>query len=278
MDAALRRLCGWTHRRDVPGGPAFSRAFREFAGMRLAERAHAAVTGRTPGSRSVHEGHDEPGPDRVIGHVSRDSTAIPARETPAKRTKPPKAKKKRGRPKKGEERPPKPETRLRRQLRMSVPEMLEDLPKARGWSCKRNSMGKTETWKGWKRRTGTAGGGAPAGFILAPAPVRGSQAAIPPAVMTAGRITHLYELMDPACDAPEIRERIKDLGRRHITGRNPRRDSALKQAVRDEAAARRLLNHPSGGRPAIPRAVRRGARERAPEGRVRRARHMGAGP
>ena len=106
----------------------------------------------------------------IIGHVSRDSTAIPARETPAKRTKPPKAKRRRGRPRKGEERPPKPETRLRRQLRMSVPEMLEDLPKARGWSCKRNSMGKTETWKGWKCHTGTADGGAPAGFVPRPGP------------------------------------------------------------------------------------------------------------
>ena len=106
-------------------------------------------------------------------------------------------------------------------------------------------MGKTETWKGWKCHIDTADGGVPVSFILTSASVHDSQAAIPLAMMTAGRITHLYELMDSAYDAPEIKERIKDLGRRHITGRNPRRDSALKQAVRDEAAARRLLNLPA---------------------------------
>ena len=88
-DARLRRLCGWTHAREVPSESTFSRAFREFAVMRLAERAHAAMIGRTLGSRSVHEGHDEPGPDRVIGHVSRDSTAISARETPARKERAP---------------------------------------------------------------------------------------------------------------------------------------------------------------------------------------------
>ena len=248
-DARLRRLCGWTHAREVPSESTFSRAFREFAVMRLAERAHAAMIGRTLGSRSVHEGHDEPGPDRVIGHVSRDSTAISARETPARKERPPKAKgkpaeakRKRGRPRKGEERPPKPETRLRRQLGMTLPEMLEDLPKDCDWSCKRNSAGKTESWKGYKSHIDTCDGGVPVSFILTSASVHDSQAAIPLAEMTAGRITHLYELMDSAYDAPEIRKRIEDLGRKHIIDTNPRRDSGLKQAIRDEARARRLLN------------------------------------
>ena len=175
-DARLRRLCGRRHAREVPSESTFSRAFREFAVMRLAERAHAAMIGRTPGGRSVHEGHDEPGPDRVIGHVSRDSAAISARETPARKERPPKAKgkpaeakRKRGRPRKGEERPPK-ETRLRRQLGMSLPEMLEDLPKDCGRSCKRSPAGKTESWKGYKSHTGTCDGGVPVSFILTSAP------------------------------------------------------------------------------------------------------------
>jgi hypothetical protein len=40
--------------------------------------------------------------DRIIGHISRDSTLIDAREKPVKKIKILKPKKKRGRPKKGE--------------------------------------------------------------------------------------------------------------------------------------------------------------------------------
>ena len=79
-------------------------------------------------------------------------------------------------------------------------------------------------------------------FILTSASAHDSQAAVPLAEMTAGRIAHLYELMDSAYDAPEIRKRTGDLGRKHIIDTNPRRNSGLKQAIRDEARARRLLN------------------------------------
>ena len=45
-----------------------------------------------------------------------------------------------------------------------------------------------------------------------------------------------------ACDAPEIRERIEDFGRKHIIDANPRRDSGPKKRMLEEARARRLLN------------------------------------
>ena len=140
--------------RPLKDSASIARAFRESAGMRPAGRARAAVTERTLGSRSVHEGHDGPGPDRVIRHVSRGSAAISARETPVRKERPPKAKGKRGRPKKGEE----------------LPEMPEDLPKDCGWSCKRNSAGKTESWKGYKSHIDTCDGGVPVSFILTSAP------------------------------------------------------------------------------------------------------------
>ena len=67
----LRRLCGWEKKDDVPSSATFSRAFAEFAESQLAERVHAVMIER-------HFG------DQLIGHTSRDSTAIVAREKPIK--------------------------------------------------------------------------------------------------------------------------------------------------------------------------------------------------
>ena len=92
-DVALRRICGWERRSQVPSESVFSRAFAEFSDSQLPQRVHEALIRKTHG-------------DRLVGHLSRDSTAIKAREKPAAKEKaqaPPK--RKRGRPKKGEERP-----------------------------------------------------------------------------------------------------------------------------------------------------------------------------
>jgi len=121
----LRRLCGWEKRSDLPSSATFSRAFAEFAVSQLAERVHAAVIKRHLG-------------DQLIGHISRDSTAIVAREKTlkpeVKKESPPK---KRGRPKKGEKRIKEP-TRLEKQSAgMSLTEMKEDLPIACNVGTKR---------------------------------------------------------------------------------------------------------------------------------------------
>ena len=92
-DVVLRRICGWERRGEVPSESVFSRAFAEFADTQLPQRVHEAL---------IRETHH----DRLVGHLSRDSTAIEAREKPATKEKPPTPpKRKRGRPKKGEERP-----------------------------------------------------------------------------------------------------------------------------------------------------------------------------
>ena len=64
-------------------------------------------------------------------HISRDATAIEAREKPAPKPKAakPKRRRKRERPRKGEEQAKEP-SRLERQLTMSLPQMLADLPRA----------------------------------------------------------------------------------------------------------------------------------------------------
>ena len=71
-DVALRRLCGWERKFEVPSESVFSRAFAEFADTQLPQRVHEAL---------IRETHH----DRLVGHLSRDSTAIEAREKPATR-------------------------------------------------------------------------------------------------------------------------------------------------------------------------------------------------
>ncbi|WP_419594514.1 hypothetical protein [Thiolapillus sp.] len=87
------RLCGWEKVTAIPSQSTFSRAFAEFADSQHAERVHAALIDKHLGKQ-------------LLGHISRDSTAITAREKPEKKTKsaPDKASKKRGRPRKGEQR------------------------------------------------------------------------------------------------------------------------------------------------------------------------------
>ena len=72
-DAVLRRLCGWESRRGLPSESTFSRAFAEFAASSLPARVHEALI------RKTHK-------DRLVGHISRDATAIEARERPVKRS------------------------------------------------------------------------------------------------------------------------------------------------------------------------------------------------
>jgi hypothetical protein len=95
--------------------------------------------------------------DKLAGHVSRDATAIHAREkAEAKPEAPPKLKRgKRGRRlpvrvrtqtgRKDEPPAPPPDpTRLQQQLERDLQDNLADLPAACDWGCKKNSQGKVE--------------------------------------------------------------------------------------------------------------------------------------
>lgn len=71
-DIKLRRICGWEKQQDVPSESVFSRAFSEFSVSRLVERVHEALI------QSTHK-------ERLVGHISRDSTPIESREKPKKK-------------------------------------------------------------------------------------------------------------------------------------------------------------------------------------------------
>jgi hypothetical protein len=235
-DVALRRLCGWERRSQVPSESVFSRAFAEFAGSQLPQRVHEALVRKTHG-------------DQLVGHLSRDSTAIEAREKPAVKEKAPTPpKRKRGRPKKGEERP-KRRTRLERQSTMTLPEMLDDLPTDCDVGTKKNSKGYRDTWVGYKLHIDAADGGIPISCVLTSASLHDSQVAIPLAAMTAERVTNLYDLMDSAYDAPEIGWHSYLLGHVPIIDVNPR-DKEFKEELAREARAQRAVGyrHPANQR------------------------------
>ena len=149
MDKVLRSICGWSSDQDVPSESTFSRAFKEFSQMQLPNRIHMAL---------IKKGYE----GELVGHISRDSTAIEARQKPVPKKKEAESapkKRKRGRPKKGEERPKQERRRMEKQLTMEMDEMLEDLPKDCTVGCKRNAKGHTHKWTGFKLHMDTADGG-----------------------------------------------------------------------------------------------------------------------
>src|SRR5881409_3273701 len=90
----LRRLCGWQTVGEIPSESTFSRAFAAFAQDELPQQIHAQMA----------KSHAGP---KLVGHVSRDATAIEAPERPAPKPKSaPAPPKKRGRPFRGQERAP----------------------------------------------------------------------------------------------------------------------------------------------------------------------------
>ena len=228
VDGRLWRLCGWSGAGRLPSEATFSRAFSEFAESRLASRLHETLIARTM------DGH-------LVEHISRDATAIEAREKPAPKPKAAKPKRrKRGRPRKGEARAKEP-SRLERQLTMSLPQMLADLPRACDVGSKRNAKGHTTSWIGYKLHVDTADGGIPISCIMTSASTHDSQVAIPLGTLTAGRVENLYDLMDAAYDSIEIWAHSILLGHKPIIDVNPRRSVEMQEALRREKKARRTL-------------------------------------
>lgn len=235
-DKNLRRICGWENPKQIPSESTFSRAVAEFAETALPQRVHEALIKKTYAETET-----------IVLHNSRDSTAIEAREKPIKKgvksapqnTHP---EKKRGRPKKGEEKPQKDPTRIEKQQKMSLEEMLEDLPKGCAIGTKKNSKGHAEHWIGYKLHLDTADGCVPISAILTSASVHDSQVAIPLATMTAKRVINLYDLMDAAYDVPGISNHSCSLGHVPLIDKNPRRDKSLAKELEAEAKRQKLIN------------------------------------
>ena len=214
-DSKLRRLCGFDLRFALPSESTFSRAFDEFASGELIQRVHARMIKDTLG-------------EQLIGHISRDSTAIQARETIAKKDKaqqaPLKPKNKRGRPPKGQLRPaPRGPSPLERQRTQTLEQMLFELETACTTGSKKNAQGYKINWKGYKLHLDTACCGVPISAVLTGANVHDSRVALALTRISAQRVVACYELMDAAYCSTVIREEIQAAGRVPLIEHNRRK-------------------------------------------------------
>jgi hypothetical protein len=214
-DAVVRRICGWENVRRVPDESVFSRAFAEFAGTELPQQVHAALIAKTQA-------------ERLIGHVSRDSTAIAARERPVKPIETAEGSREKAALAKAPSKQPRSkqlrkQTRTERQVIMTLPALLAELPRHCAIGCKTNSHGRKETWRGYKLHLDVADGQIPISCVLTSASLHDSQVAIPLATLTATRVTSLYDLMDSAYDSELIRQHSRGLGHVPIIDSQARR-------------------------------------------------------
>jgi len=213
-DSKLRRLCGFDLRFALPSESTFSRAFEAFAASELMQRVHARMIKDTLG-------------EQLIGHISRDSTAIEARESIAKKDKveaiAAKPKNKRGRPRKGEVRPPPEPCALERQRAQTLEQMLAELDTACATGTKKNAQGYKISWKGYKLHLDTACCGVPISAVLTGANVHDTRVALPLMRMSAQRVHACYELMDAAYCSTVIRGEVEAAARVPLIDHNPRK-------------------------------------------------------
>lgn len=224
IDRTLRRICGFPLCKKIPSESTFSRAFSEFAESRLPEQVHEALI-------KTHLG------DELIGHLSRDGTAIHARERPA-RTQAAEAanempnmststtatlpRKKRGRPARGEKRPAAKVAPLERQRQQTLAQMMADIPTIcdRGTKC--NAQGYKVSWNGYKLHIDTADCGVPIAALLSSASMHDSRAAIPLSLISAARVTNFYDVMDAAYCSTVLHEHSRSLNHVPLIDHNPR--------------------------------------------------------
>ena len=205
----VRRICGFEKVSDIPSEATFSRAFAEFAQGGLGEKVHEALVKRCL-------------KPELVGHISRDATAIEGREKPVP--------KKRGRPAKGELRESRKDKRLNRQREQSAEEALKELPVYCDVDTKKNSKGYKETWVGYKLHADVNDCGLPVSVLLTAASLHDSQVAIPLMKMTSSKVDYLYDLMDAAYDAGSIYEVSRNLGHVPIIDKNSRGKDVIPMA------------------------------------------------
>jgi hypothetical protein len=225
VDQALRQFCGWRSPGAMPHESKFSRAFAEFATSQLPQQLHEAVIQATQS-------------ERLIGHIARDSTAIPARERipeavmETKRAAAKKRfdKKRAGKPRTGKRngafaraKASERGKRIKRQPHQTLDAMLADLPQQCDIGMKKNSKGHEQSWRGYKLHLDVADGQVPISAVLTSASVHDSQVAIPLMTLTGKRVEYLYELMDSAYDADGIHAHSRELQHVAIIAVHPRR-------------------------------------------------------
>jgi len=220
----LWRLCGWVGSNDIPSEPTLSRVFKDFANMGVPEMIHTDLI------KNIFKG-------KIIGHISRDATAVLAREKPVKKVKVKKVPGKRGRPKKGTPPQPKTPTRIERQVSQELDEMVSELPVACDTGYKINSQGNPSYWRGYKLHADWSDEGIPVSYLVTSASMHDSQASIPLTIMSSKRTQYLYELMDAGYDVVQIQTMSERHNHAPIIKPNNRR-SKVKRVLESYRARR----------------------------------------
>lgn len=209
-DPQLRRICGWQQASDVPSEATFSQAFAEFATMQLPELVHEALIAETQ-------------KERLVGHVARDSTAIPARERLDEKPahKPAEAAARQTEERQQGSSKPAVAAAAKTDAGGDARRTAEALPKHCSTGVKKGSNVHEHCWFRYELHIDVIDGQVPVTCILTAASLHDSQVAIPVAEITAQLVTSLYDLMDSAYDAAEIREHSRSLGHVPIIAPNP---------------------------------------------------------
>ena len=205
----LRVICGFKRIVDIPSESTFSRAFTDFAKAKLGATTHDCMIDKYLSTE-------------IIGHISRDSTAINGREKIVRKARPDKVLRKRGRPAKGTVRLPRKKTRLEIQSQQLPSKSLSDLPTACDRGVKKNAKGYIESWNGFKLHADVNDIGLPLSTVITSASVHDSQVAIPLIQVTSSKVQYCYDVMDAAYDSRFIRETSELHGHVPIIDRNKR--------------------------------------------------------
>lgn len=223
IDKGLRRICGWETIKGIPSLSTFSRAFTEFTEIGLPQKIHKMLID------GIYSGE-------VTGHLSRDATDITERAGHIK------SKKNYTRTKFGgaphQEKP----TRCERQAsgKMTLEEMIEELPKERNIGRKASSKGRIFHWVGYKLHVDVTDDMIPISCIMSSASLHDSQAAIPLSLMSEQRVFSFYELMDKAYDTKAIKGFMESSGKKAIISTCPRGKGKKEEYVRELRAKSHL--------------------------------------
>lgn len=260
-NSKLRVLCGFQTKRDIPSESTFSRAFQEISELNLLNVVHENM---------IKTGLKE----KIVGHVSRDGSAIEAREKATievcdkkvliKDTTNQESSEKKeesvinvsnisninessdkkpvGRPRIYEKK----EIVIDKQVNQTLEQNIAGIPSLCNIGTKKNSKGFKESWKGYKIHIDTIDGDIPVSALLSSASTYDNQVAIPLAQMTNNRLVNLYDVMDAAYDCKQIRDFSEKLNHVPIIDFNKRNgeqkefDPAKKQRYNVRSSAERV--------------------------------------
>jgi len=220
IDRTIRILCGWRYKSDIPSEAKFSRVFKEFSDLEIAQKTHEQFVKKYLS-------------DIVFMYNATDATKIPLRQKALKKEKEEKPKNRVGRPKKGKIRVPKEPSILQKQKDIeSVEELLELVSTDCGVGIKQNSKGNREVWIGGKLHISAVDGDIPITAFYSGANVHDSSVALPLMKETSQRVNYLYDLQDAGYDADIIRDFSIKLNHRPIIDINPKNSKVLKDKIK----------------------------------------------